>query len=211
MLRGRICTRRFEGSLRVRNLKKELRFLSKNAPTLYDKIDSWIMRIVKYVSYVSGVALVGIMLVAFFNVIGEKLRHAGVPFVTGIPASTEIITYLHIPVVFLAMAYVALDHGHTRIDLLSSHLPKVVQNICTTIGNLCGAVICGIISYCAVLQMNKHITRHVMSSVSGVGFPLWPFSLITVIGFALLSISFLWSIVRQYAGHEETHPEGGAQ
>lgn len=69
---------------------KELSNLSTNAPTLYDKLDRWVVRILKWVSYVSAVALVGIMLVAFFNVIGEKLRQAGLP-VTGIPASTEII------------------------------------------------------------------------------------------------------------------------
>ena len=181
-----------------------------NAPTLFDKVDSWIVRIIKWISYISGVCLVGIMLVASFNVIGEKLRKVGLP-VTGIPASTEIIQYLHIPVVFLAAAFVTLDRGHTRIDLLSSHFPKVVQKICTTIGNLCGAAICGIITYCALLQMEKHITRHVMSSVSGVGFPLWPFSLMTAIGFAMLAISFLWSIVRQYARPEEPKSEGGEQ
>ena len=181
-----------------------------NAPTLYDKVDSWIVRIIKAVSYVSGVCLVGIMLVAFINVIGEKLRKVGLP-VTGIPASTEIIQYLHIPVVFLAAAYVTLDRGHTRIDLLSSHFPKTVQKICTTVGHLCGAGVCSIITYCALQQMGKHIARHSMSSVSGVGFPLWPFSLMTAIGFALLAVSFVWSIVRQYAGPKAAETQGGEQ
>lgn len=181
-----------------------------NAPTLFDKVDSWIVRIIKWVSYISGICLVGIMLVAFFNVIGEKLRQAGLP-VTGIPASTEIIQYLHIPVVFLAAAFVTLDRGHTRIDLLSAHFPKVVQNICTTIGHLCGCAICTLISWRAFVQMGKFITRHKMSSVSGVGFPLWPFALMTAVGFALLAISFLWSIIRQYARPEGTKTEGGEQ
>lgn len=181
-----------------------------HAPTLFDRVDSWVVRILKWVSYISAVCLVGIMLVAFFNVLGEKLRQAGLP-VTGIPASTEIIQYLHIPVVFLAAAFVTLDRGHTKIDLLSSHFPKSVQQICTTIGNLIGAVICGIVSWRAFIQMGKFISRHKMSSVSGVGFPLWPFALMTAIGFALLAISFLWSIVRQYAKSNKTESEGGEQ
>ena len=183
-----------------------------NAPTLFDRVDNWVVRILKWFSYVSAVCLVGIMLVAFFNVLGEKLRQAGLP-VTGIPASTEIIKYLHIPVVFLAAAFVTLDRGHTKIDLLSSHFPKAVQQICTTIGNLIGAGICGLISWRAFVQMGKFISRHKMSSVSGVGFPLWPFALMTAIGFVLLAISFLWSIVRQYAKSDKTEPtpEGGEQ
>ena len=181
-----------------------------NAPTLFDRVDSWVVRILKWFSYISAICLVGIMLVAFFNVLGEKLRQAGLP-VTGIPASTEIIQYLHIPVVFLAAAFVTLDRGHTKIDLLSSHFPKAVQQICTTIGNLIGSGICGIVAWRAFVQMGKFISRHMMSSVSGVGFPLWPFALMTAVGFALLSISFLWSIVRQYAKSNKTEPEGGEQ
>lgn len=87
------------------------------------KADEIIVNTVKYISYTSGVCMVGIMFVAFFNVIGEKLRQLGFP-VTGIPASTEIIQYLHIPVVFLSAAYITFDRGHTRIDLLSSKFPK---------------------------------------------------------------------------------------
>ena len=182
-----------------------------NAPTLFDRVDNWIVRILKWFSYVSAVCLVSIMLVAFFNVLGEKLRQAGLP-VTGIPASTEIIKYLHIPVVFLAAAFVTLDRGHTKIDLLSSHFPKWLQQACTTIGNLVGTGICSIITWRAFIQMGKFIARHKMSSVSGVGFPLWPFALITAVGFALLAFSFLWSIVRQYAkSNKPEKPMGGEQ
>ncbi len=41
-------------------------------------------RVLKYIAYISAVCLLGIMLVAFINVIGEKLRKLGLP-VTGIP------------------------------------------------------------------------------------------------------------------------------
>ena len=73
--------------------------MSKQSPTLYDKVDDGIVKILKYVSYISSVCLIAIMFVAFFNVLGEKIFHKG------IPASTEIIQYLHIPVVFLACGY----------------------------------------------------------------------------------------------------------
>lgn len=173
-------------------------------------MDHIIVTVIKGISYLSAVCLVGIMLVAFFNVVGEKLRQAGLP-VTGIPASTEIIQYLHVPVVFLAAAYVTLDRGHTNIDLLSSHFPPLMRKICTTIGHLCGCGICGLISWRAFIQMGKFIARHKMSSVSGIGFPLWPFALVTAVGFALLVVSFLWAIVRQYAGPQTTEAEKGGE
>lgn len=166
--------------------------------SLFEKTDRIVVKIIKSISYISGFCLVGIMLVAFFNVIGEKLRSLGLPF-SGIPASTEIVQYLHIPVVFLAAAYVTLDRGHTNIDLISSKFPKPLQNLFATIGHLLGSIICGFISQRGFIQMGKFILRHKRSSVSGVGFALWPFAFILAFGFALLSFSFLWSIVRQYA------------
>ena len=151
--------------------------MSEPQKTVFAKIDGVVTRTLKYIAYVSAVCLLGIMLVAFFNVLGEKLRKLGLP-VTGIPASTEIVQYLHIPVVFLAAAFVTLDRGHTRIDLLCAKFPKVLQKIFAIIGDLCGIVICALISYRGFIQMGKFISRHRMSSVSGVGFPLWPFALI---------------------------------
>jgi len=167
---------------------------SNNYPESFQKADDLVVGVIKRISYLSGICLIGIMLIAFFNVLGEKI------FKHGIPMSTELIQYLHIPVVFLAAAYVTLDMGHTRIDLLSAHFPAMVQAICTTVGNLLGVFICGFISYRSFVQTEKFFTRHKMSSVTGMAFPLWPFGLIMGIGFALFSFSFFWSIARQFAG-----------
>lgn len=186
---------------------KELRIVSEPQKSTFEKVDGVVCKALKYVAYVSAVCLVGIMLVAFFNVLGEKLRKVGLP-VTGIPASTEIITYLHIPVVFLAVAYVTVERGHTRIDLLSSKLPSVVQKLCNILGYVIGIAVCALISWRGYVQMDKFITRHKMSSVSGVGFPLWPFALILVIGFILLGLSFVWAIVREIVGYQPPAPAG---
>jgi len=45
-----------------------------------ETVDKVVVRVIKNTSYISGVCLIGIMLVAFFNVIGEKLRALGLPF-----------------------------------------------------------------------------------------------------------------------------------
>lgn len=168
--------------------------MSNQPRTLYEKMDSVIVKIFKYVSYISGICLVGIMFVAFFNVLGEKIFHKG------IPASTEIIQYLHIPVVFLGCAYVTMDTGHTKIDLLSSKLPQKVQTVINTIGNILAAFISGFVGYRGLIQMGKFMSTHAKSSTTGVGFYKWPFALIFSLGFFLLAFSFLWAIVRQYKG-----------
>ena len=160
--------------------------------TLYEKIDSMIVRVLKYVSYISVVCLLVIMFVAFFNVLGEEIFHEGVP------ASTEIIQYLHIPVVFLACGYVTLDTGHTKIDLLSKHLPQGVQFACNLIGNLIAVFITSFVGYRGLVQMQKFMATHAKSSTTGFGFAKWPFALIFSIGFFLLALSFVWATVRLF-------------
>jgi TRAP-type C4-dicarboxylate transport system permease small subunit len=156
------------------------------------KADRVVEKSIRYISYTSGVCLVGIMLVAFFNVLGEKMFHRG------IPASTEIVQYLHIPVVFLACAFVTIDRGQVRIDLLFNLLGAKLQSGLSVLGDVLGILICAFIAARGFVQTGNFIERHAMSSISGIGFPLWPFGTILWFGFALFAFSFFWCILRRF-------------
>ena len=171
----------------------------------WGKADSLIVRIIRCISYVAAVCLVGIMFVAFFNVLGEKILHKGIPM------STELIKYLHVPAVFLCAGFVTLDRGQTNIDLLSQKFPKKVQDIVNICSFVLGAAISAFVGYRGIVQMSKHIANHVKSSTTGVGFPLWPFSLIFAFGFFMLAFSFLWSIVRVVVPKVDVAPAPGAE
>ena len=174
----------------------------------WGKADSIVVKIFRSISYAAAVCLVVIMLVAFFNVLGEKIFHKG------IPASTEIIKYLHVPAVFLCCAYVTLDRGQTAIDLLSAKFPAKMQNVIAVFSNLLGTAISAFLGWRGVIQMLDHIEYHEMSNVTGFGFALWPFSLIFSLGLFMLAFSFLWSIVRVVVPKVDLEPvdeEGGAE
>lgn len=194
---------------------KDVVFLHSEVPSTFDKVDNLVFKIIKYVSYISGVCLVAIMLIAFFNVIGEKLARLAVDmgwawfpsFIKGIPQSTEYIQYLHIPVVFLAAAYVTLDRGHTAIDMLSSHFPQAVQKALTILGNVLGAAVTGFIAYRGFFELvPKQISTFAKISTSSFAAPLWPFGVIHSVGFLLMAVSFVWAVVRVLAGRSATNP-----
>lgn len=166
---------------------------------MFLKADRVVTRSIRYISYASGVCLVGIMVVAFFNVLGEKLFHKG------IPASTEIIQYLHIPVVFLACAFVTVDRGQVRIDLLFERLGPRLKTVLSVFGDALGIFICMFIAVRGFIQTGNFIERHAMSSISGIGFPLWPFGAILWFGFALFAFSFLWCILRRFNRSYQEH------
>lgn len=160
------------------------------------RVDQVVRKVLRFFCWLSAVALVIIMCVAFFNMVGEKLGRAGIPWAQGIPNSTAIIQYFHIPLVFLAAGYVTLDQGHTRIDLLIQKWPKA-EKLFMSIGHVLGAIISFFISYRGVfvtlaenLQLNARISTTADSWVA------WPFTLCHCVGFFLLGCSFVWAFAR---------------
>ena len=110
------------------------------------RVDLVVKKVLRFFCWLSAVALIIIMLIAFINVIGEKLARAGVTWAKGIPNSNYLIQYFHIPLVFLAAGYVTIDQGHTRIDLLIQKLP-MVEKIAMAVGHVLGAALAFFISY----------------------------------------------------------------
>ena len=160
------------------------------------KVDRIVRRVLRFFCWLSAASLVIIMFVAFFNMVGEKLGRAGIAWAQGIPNSTAIIQYFHIPLVFLAAGYVTLDQGHTRIDLLIQKWPKI-EKIFMAIGHVLGAGISFFISYRGVfvtLMENFRINAHI--STTADSWLVWPFTVCHCLGFFLLGVSFIWAFVR---------------
>ena len=166
--------------------------------SLYARIDKAIMKILRTISYAAVFFLVLIMLMAFFNVIGEKLGKS-IDWISGIPNSTYWIQYWHIPTVFLTIAYVTLSTGHTRIDLVVKRYPKILRKIVMSIANLISSVICGFVAWRGWTVMLAEQIKY-GSTFNGLsdGFPEWPFGLVYCLGLSLTSLAFLWAIVRLF-------------
>ena len=160
------------------------------------RTDTVVRKVLRLFCWLSAAALTIIMFVAFFNVIGEKLGRAGVEWAKGIPNSTAIIQYFHIPLVFLAAGYVTLDQGHTRIDLLIQKWPKV-EKIFMAVGHLLGAGLSFFISYRGTfVTLAENLKNHARISTTADSWAAWPFTVCHCLGFFLLGCSFLWALVR---------------
>ena len=171
--------------------------------SLFDKVDSVLYKALRYISYVATVFLLGIMLLAFLNVVLEKLHKLGVP-VNGIGDTMNWIKYMNICVVYLATAYVTLERGHSGLDLLTRHYPKVVQKLLGVLAYLCGTVVIGYISYLGytkvlVGQIEKNAR---INDTLAASFPQWPFGVVYMVGMGLLAFSCLWAAIRIIAGRK---------
>lgn len=160
------------------------------------KADQFIRKILRFFCWLSAVALITILFVAFINVCGEKLARAGVTWAKGIPNSTAIIQYFHIPLVFLAAGYVTLDQGHTRIDLLIHKWPKV-EKFFVALGYALGAALGFFISYRGVaVTLVQNLQNRARINTTADSWYAWPFTVCHCVGFFVLGLSFIWALVR---------------
>ena len=163
----------------------------KPSPALV-RFDDTIFNIMKWISYISAVCLLVITLLSTADVVAVKV------FQHGITNATDIVTYLNIPVVFLSAAYVQLERGHTHIDLIYTHFPMWGQKIIHTVGNILGLGVSAFIGYRAILSAIDKFQVMERSSSASSAFVTWPFAAIIAIGFLLMAVAFLWSLVREF-------------
>lgn len=170
--------------------------MNRQTPEWFVRADNFIMRIYKYVSYVATLCLIAIMLIAVINVCGEKLAQAGAS-VKGINFSADWIAYLHVPVVFLSTGYIALERGHTCVDILTNKLHAVVRRIMAYVSAVLGIAITGFIAWRGITALIPDLIEHHMTiSTSSFSFVQWPFALTYCIGMLMLCFGFFWIVLR---------------
>jgi TRAP-type C4-dicarboxylate transport system permease small subunit len=186
-------------------------------PAWFVKADHVVLRVYKAVSYLAALSLIGIMLIAFINVCGEKLGRAGLP-VSGLNSYVDWIAYLHVVLVFLSCGYVTIERGHTCVDILTNRFGAAVQKGTAYLGAVLGMGISGLMTYRGFAFLLTDMIKHKKTiSTSSFSFPAWPFGLAYCVGLALLTFSFVWMILRLIFRYtpppvktvDEAVPEGG--
>lgn len=162
--------------------------------TVFELLDTIITKSVKAVSYLGAIAIIIIMLISTANVIATKV------FRSPISNITELVTYLNLPVVFMCIGYVQLDHGHTHIDLIYQHFPKPVHKIIHILGYVTGVVVCSVAGWRGIVLAMQKFHNMTYASGSSSSFLIWPYVACIGIGYLVLAISFLWSIPKELHG-----------
>lgn len=169
--------------------------------TGFDAIDGIIYRIMKVVSYGSGICLCFIMIVAFVNVVSSKI------FNSALKNATDIVAYFNVPICFLSVAYVQLSRGHTNIMLLQSKFHPTVAFIVKEFSNLLGVAISAVLGWRGFIQMQSWLTTASTASANINSIKIWPYAGLLALGCCLLSFCFLWSFIREIVHRNEKGDE----
>lgn len=170
--------------------------MKKKTPDWFVRADSKVMLVYKAASYIALLCLVAIMLIAFIDVIGEKLSKLGLP-VSGIPYYSDWVAYLHVPVVFMSVGFITVERGHTVVDILTSKFHAVIRRITEYFSMILGVAISAFLFYRATWVLLPDIMEHgVTIANSSYSPPSWPFAAVYCIGLLLMTFSFLWALLR---------------
>ncbi|MBQ8663958.1 MAG: TRAP transporter small permease [Eubacterium sp.] len=157
-----------------------------------EKVDKIIFKIMYAVSVLAGISLMVVAVLCTVDALASKFLSFS------IPSGTDWVTFLNIPIVFLAMGYIQVERGNTAVDILSSKYPPKIGKMIRVGSCIVATLICVFLGYCGFEVMMDKIVKHTLSSAQMSAFPVWPFALMVAVGYSLAAVSFFWCIIREF-------------
>jgi TRAP-type C4-dicarboxylate transport system permease small subunit len=164
----------------------------------------WVRLLCVTLATVGAVALMAMMFLIALDVIGRDL------FDRAILGTFEVVEYLMVPTVFLALAYAQLEDTHINVDVAIQFLSRRKR---ATLGVLTLLLTLGVFLPTAWVGYRETIQVYTQKQVSTVLLiPRWPFEVLMVIGllaFCLAIVADMLVAIARAAGKEIDLKEGG--
>ena len=143
----------------------------------------------KIFNVVCTVSLLAIMLFTSFDVLARKLINFTIPSLFEFTAE-----YLMVALVFLPMSYIYAKNRNIRVTLFLGLIPKAIKPALDRLLKLSALVLCGLI---AILGWENMVDAFRFNEVSSslVAYPLGPAYLLIPIGFGMLCIRIIQSLI----------------
>ena len=165
----------------------------------------WVRLLCVTLATVGAVALMAMMFLIAIDVIGRDL------FDHAILGTFEVVEYLMVPTVFLALAYAQLEDTHINVDVAIQFLSRRKR---ATLGVVTLLLTLGVFLPMAWVGYRETIQVYTQKQVSTVLLiPRWPFEVLMVIGllaYCLAIVSDMLVAIARAAGKEIDLKEGGA-
>ena len=164
----------------------------------------WIRLLCMALATIGAVALMAMMFLIATDVIGRDL------FDRALLGTFEIVEYLMIPTVFLALAYAQVEDAHINVDVAIQFLSRRMRAGLSVLTLLLTLGVFLPMAWVASLQAMKVYDQKQVSTVLLI--PRWPFEVLMVIGvvaFCLAIVADMLVAIARAAGKEIDLKEGG--
>lgn len=144
--------------------------------------------ICRYISYISMAALVFMMGYMFLDLL---MRHIfNKPFTGGYEITSLVLSVL----IFMSWSYTQTQHGHIHVTMLVGIMPKIPRFICFGVTSILSAVVMGIATYAAFIQMLTMKASNVSTGMLLI--PHWPFLCIQGIALAMFTVILIRDAIK---------------
>lgn len=151
---------------------------------LWHSVYDVLAKVTRWSAIVAVVCAVVVLLMSVIDVTGAKF------FNWGLPGALELTEQLNLVLVFMAVAYVQLERGHMRVNLLETFMSAGLQHAIRLFSHVLGILVCGFFSWRTLVLMQNMIAAGEYK-YGRIEFPLWPFGFVNFYGFALLTVAFI--------------------
>ncbi|MFQ5935954.1 MAG: TRAP transporter small permease subunit [Acidiferrobacterales bacterium] len=156
-------------------------------------IAAWLMKINLACAFLSGVALLLMMIAGAADVIGTNLDLGGLR-ASPIPAAFEFMATMMVVNVFLAMSLAQARRNHIRVEVLVNRLPKRLQKAADFVQYVLGVVFFGLIAWFA-WPAAVHSFSVGEYAPGLINFPVWPARFILAFGATLMSTQCVFDVI----------------
>ncbi len=160
-------------------------------------ITTWLMKLNYGCAFLSGIALLLMMIAGAADVIGSNLDLVGLRAFP-IPAVFEFMATLMVVNVFLAMSLGQARRSHIRVEVLVNRLPKRLRNVSDLIQYGLSALLFLLIAWFA-WPAAVHSFSVGEYAPGLINFPVWPARFILAFGVTLMSVQCVFDVLGVFA------------
>ncbi len=157
----------------------------------------WILRVGRACAFLSGIALLLMMIAGASDVIGTNLDLIGLPS-QPVPAAFEFMATMMVVTVFLGTTLAQARRQHIRVEVIVNLLPPGGQRFMEVIQYLLSATMWGLIAWYGWMS-GLHSVSVGEYAPGLINFPVWPARLILGFGATLMTLQCLFDIIGVYA------------
>ncbi|MCZ4354041.1 TRAP transporter small permease [Roseovarius aestuarii] len=151
-------------------------------------------------AFLSGVALLLMMMLGAIDVIGSNALNQPLP---GAFEGTEA---LMVASVFLALGLSQQRRSHISVEVIVGLMPRLFQRISAVFSALLCALFFGLIAWFGWSIAIKSFVAGEFSS-GLINFPIWPAKIALAFGATLMAVQCLWDVIATLFGLEDTQAD----
>jgi TRAP-type transport system small permease protein len=161
--------------------------VEQGAASQYNVVVAWISRIM---AAVAAVVLGAMMMIGVVDVCGRFF------FNKPMEGSFELGGILLVTAGTWGMAYCQMQKTNIRIDVITARFPKRVQSGFNIFAYIICIIAAGVTTWRTALMTQEYMVSTLGNLTSTLRIPYWPFMLTLVLGFAWLTVIFIYDLCK---------------